>query len=141
MEMLDEKDRKLLTALKANARASLVALAREIGLSRSATHDRIIRLEERGVIQGYTIIERPDVSPSVRAFLTVHLDPDTRDEDIAPAIAKKPGVEDTFCLAGDIDVLVDCACHSMDELAVLREDIASLQGVRVVYTRVVLNQQ
>lgn len=141
METLDDKDRKLLTALKSNARASLVALAREIGLSRSATHDRITRLEERGVIQGYTIIERPDVSPSVRAFLTVHLDPDTRDEDIAPAISSKPGVEDTFCLAGDIDILIDCACHSMDELAVLREEIAGLHGVRVVYTRIVLNQQ
>ncbi|MEO1324964.1 MAG: winged helix-turn-helix transcriptional regulator, partial [Pseudomonadota bacterium] len=63
MNSLDEKDRKLLAALKQDSRASLVALAREIDLSRSATHDRITRLEERGIIQGYTIIERPDVSP------------------------------------------------------------------------------
>ncbi|MEL6861776.1 MAG: AsnC family transcriptional regulator, partial [Pseudomonadota bacterium] len=106
METLDEKDRKLLVALKQNARASLVALARDIGLSRSATHDRIVRLEEKGVIQGYTIIERPDVSPGLRAFLTVQLEPSTRDFDIAPAISKKSGVEDTFCLTGDIDILV-----------------------------------
>ena len=141
METLDDKDRKLLVALKQNARASLVALARDIGLSRSATHDRIVRLEEKGVIQGYTIIERPDVSPGLRAFLTVQLEPSTRDFDIAPSISKKTGVEDTFCLTGDIDILVDCACHSMEELSELREDIAAMAGVLAVHTRMVLNTQ
>lgn len=141
MNSLDDKDRKLLTALKRDSRASLVALAREIELSRSATHDRITRLEERGVIQGYTIIERPDMSPSFQAFLTIQLEPSTRDTDIAPSISQKPGVKDTFCLAGDIDILVNCACHSMEELSHLREDIAAETGVLAVHTRMVLVQQ
>lgn len=141
MDVLDEKDRKLLNALKQNARASLVTLAREIDLSRSATHDRIVRLEERGVIQSYTIIEKPSVSPNLRAFLTVQLEPSTRDTDIAPTIYRKAGVDQAYCLAGDIDILVDCACHSMDELSILREDIAALPGVRSVHTRMVLNTQ
>ena len=141
MNSLDEKDRKLLAALKQDARASLVALAREIGLSRSATHDRITRLEERGIIQGYTIVERPDISPSFHAFLSIQLEPATRDTDIAPSISAKTGVVETYCLAGDIDILVDCACHSMDELSRLREDIAAEAGVLAVHTRMVLNQQ
>lgn len=141
MNSLDDKDRKLLVALTADARASLVALAREIGLSRSATHDRITRLEERGIIQGYTIVQRPDILPSFQAFLTIKLEPATRDTDIAPAIAQKPGVKDTFCLAGDIDILVNCACHSMEELSDLRENIAAEPGVLAVHTRMVLNQQ
>lgn len=141
MDVLDEKDRKLLNALKQNARASLVTLAREIGLSRSATHDRIIRLEERGVIQSYTIIERPSALLTLRAFLTVELEPSTRDTDIAPMIFRQSGVDQAYCLAGDIDILVDCSCHSMEELAVLREDIAAMDGVRTVHTRMVLNTQ
>ena len=141
MNGLDDKDRKLLAALKQDARASLVALAREIDLSRSATHDRITRLEERGIIQGYTIIERPDVSPSFQAFLTIQLEPSTRDTDIAPTISNKAGVVETYCLAGDIDILVNCACHSMEELSRLREDIAAIAGVLAVHTRMVLNQQ
>lgn len=140
MNSLDDKDRKLLTALKQDARASLVTLAKEIGLSRSATHDRITRLEERGVIQGYTIVERPDVSASFRAYLTIQLEPATRDNDIAPSIARKPGVIETYCIAGDIDILVNCAFHSMDELSQFREEIAATDGVLSVHTRMVLSK-
>lgn len=98
-------------------------------------------IELRGIIQSYTIIERPDVSPSFQAFLTIQLEPSTRDTDIAPNIAAKPGVEETYCLAGNIDILVNCACHSMEELSRLREDIAAIAGVLAVHTRMVLNQQ
>lgn len=141
MDSLDDKDRRLLDALKKNARASLVSLARDIDLSRSATHDRILRLEEKGIIRGYTIIEHAEVSPQMRAFLTVKLDPAVRDTTVSPAIAKHQGVEKTHCLAGDIDILVDCACHSMEELSALREDIAAIQGVLSVHTRMILNTQ
>ncbi len=141
MDAIDERDRKLLAALKKNARASLVSLARDIDLSRSATHDRITRLEEKGIIEGYTIIERASVSPQVRAFLTIVLEPATRDIDVAPKISAMDGVERSHCLAGDIDMLIECAFHSMDELSKLREEIGALPGVRSVHTRTVLNSQ
>ncbi len=52
---LDEKDKILIAKLRRNARESLVGLARSVGLSRSATQERMRRLEREGVIKAYTV--------------------------------------------------------------------------------------
>ena len=49
---LDAKDRGLLSLLRTNARLPVVALAKALGLSRSATQERLQRLESGGTIQG-----------------------------------------------------------------------------------------
>lgn len=52
---LDENDRRLIEALDRNARTSTADLARLIGLSPQSTSDRIKRLEDLGVIAGFTV--------------------------------------------------------------------------------------
>jgi len=54
--VLDDKDERLLQALERNSRASVVDLARRIGLSRSATQERLGKLESAGIIARYTIV-------------------------------------------------------------------------------------
>ena len=136
---LDEKDRILVRALRANARASLVALAREIGLSRSATHDRVLKLEERGVIQRYTIEVAREALPNTCAFMSVTYEVPHGQMDVVDQIHALPGVEAAYCLAGDIDLLAYCECDSDRELAALRDTIAGLEGVQSVRTRHVLS--
>ena len=53
--MLDSLDQKILDALLQDSRISLKALAGQVGLSSPATSERVRRLEERGVIRGFTI--------------------------------------------------------------------------------------
>ena len=53
--MLDDLDRRLLDILSVNARISLKELAQEAGLSSPSTADRLRRLEDRGVITGFTV--------------------------------------------------------------------------------------
>ena len=62
--MLDDLDRKLLDILSANARISLKELAAEAGLSSPSTADRLRKLDERGVIAGYTV----DVDPVLLGY-------------------------------------------------------------------------
>jgi len=57
---IDDVDRKLLLALSADARTSLADLARLVGLSSPSVADRLRRLEERGVVKGYSV----DVDPA-----------------------------------------------------------------------------
>ena len=57
--MLDDLDRRLLDILSLNARISLKELAQEAGLSSPSTADRLRRLEDRGVITGFTIAINP----------------------------------------------------------------------------------
>ena len=135
---LDRKDRLLIAALRENSRASLVALAREIGLSRSATHDRIARLEEHGIVRGYTIRVDEERVDDVRAFLSLQIAPGRDKGDIGAKVGALAGVEQAYCLAGDVDMLVDCRCDNSHELGRLREKIAGLEGVADCATRIVL---
>ena len=54
-DLMDDKDKQLLNLLSENSRTSTTTLARTLGLSRSTVQDRIRRLEDRGIIAGYTI--------------------------------------------------------------------------------------
>jgi Lrp/AsnC family transcriptional regulator, leucine-responsive regulatory protein len=69
---LDEIDRRLVTALQADARLSYRALGRQIGLSQPAVADRVRRLEESGVLTGYRAgVDRGRAGLPVTAFLRV----------------------------------------------------------------------
>jgi Lrp/AsnC family leucine-responsive transcriptional regulator len=57
--MLDDVDRRILDVLLRDSRASLKELAQQVGLSSPSVSERLRRLEERGVIRGFTV----DVDP------------------------------------------------------------------------------
>lgn len=135
---LDEKDRLLVRALKRNARASLVSLARDIDLSRSATHDRVLKLEERGVIQRYTIQVDRTALPNTRAFLSIQFTNEAAQKELADEIHDLDGVEAAYCLSGDIDMLAYCECDSDHELSLVRDEVSKFEGVISVRTRHVL---
>lgn len=137
-DSFDKKDLLLLKALRANARASLVSLARDIDLSRSATHDRIAKLEEAGVIKRYTIDIDDAALPIVRAFLTVKFAPGAGLTDTVKTIHQLPGVEAAHCITGDIDMIIYCEFDAMDALADLRDEISQYDGVIEISTRQIL---
>ena len=62
--LLDPRNQKLLAALLKNPRASITALARKVGLSAPATRERLLRLEEAGVIRGW----RVELDPKALGF-------------------------------------------------------------------------
>ena len=135
---LDQKDRVLLQELKRNSRASLVALAREIDLSRSATHDRIAKLEEIGAIKGYTIKLDRQALPDVRAFFTLQFETSAAQSAQVLVMKELSGVEAVYCLSGDIDALLYCECESMQQLSDLRDVLAQHEGVTEISTRQIL---
>ncbi len=138
MYTLDEKDYRLILALKKNSRASLVSLGRDIGLSRSATHDRITRLEELGVISAYTIIVDEKAMPMTRAFFTIKLKTGYNNNIISNTISGKAGIKSTYCLTGDIDMIVYCECKNSALLGELRDEISLIKSVAEITTRNIL---
>lgn len=138
MTMLDDRDKRLIAALQKNARASLISLARDIGLSRSATHDRVLRLEERGIVSGYTAIINAPQLAQARAFFAVTFKPGVDMRVLATRIAKIDNVSAAHCLAGEMDVLVEAAAESAGLLNLTRTAIAALDGVLEVKTHTIL---
>lgn len=139
MQALDEKDEALIRALERDARASVVALAREIGLSRSATQDRLGRLQRTGAIAGYTIVRgRTDSRTRLNACLMVRHAPDGNCLRTVPPIKRIPEVRSIQALAGAPDLLVQVSAADAADLDRIANAVRSLPGVAEVTTHLVL---
>lgn len=136
--MLDDKDRILVGALRANARESLVGLARRIGLSRSATQERMRRLEREGVIKGYTVELAPAQDSAVNAMIAVTFEPGFRCRQIVPILSGIPEIMACHSLTGAIDLMVMVACDSNATLNTIRDSVAAVKGVATATTHIVL---
>ncbi len=139
--MLDEKDSILVAALRRNARESLVGLARSVGLSRSATQERMRRLEREGVIRAYTVELASAHDPAVRAMIAVTFEPGFRCKQVVPRLAGIPEVVACLSLTGSIDLMVNVVCDSNAALSRIREIVASVPGVATATTHIVLDTE
>jgi Lrp/AsnC family leucine-responsive transcriptional regulator len=136
--VLDEKDKILIAALRKNARESLVGLARSVGLSRSATQERMRRLEREGVIRAYTVELASAQDPAVRAMIAVTFEPGFRCKQVVPHLAGISEVVACHSLTGSIDLMVNVACDSNATLNRIRDIVASVRGVATATTHIVL---
>ncbi|MCQ4633567.1 Lrp/AsnC family transcriptional regulator [Shinella sp. CPCC 100929] len=139
MNDLDEKDRLLLGALRADARMSLIELTRHVGLSRSAVHERIRRLEANGVIAGYTVkLGTERERPGVEALVAIGFQPGRNCDHIVPHLSGIPNVVTCWSLAGPTDLMLLIECASNAELDTIRRQIATTPGIATVQTHVSL---
>jgi Lrp/AsnC family leucine-responsive transcriptional regulator len=104
---LDDVDLGILRALAADGRLSYTDLAKQTGLSTSAAHQRVRRLEERGVIRGYSaVIDAEAVGLSLTAFVSItpldRSDPD----DLPDRLAGIAAIEACHSVAGDQNYLL-----------------------------------
>lgn len=138
MRRLDDKDRKILEMLRGDARLSLKALAAAVGLARSSLRDRLSRLEADGVIRGYhAAID--DGDQTVAAYLFVRLR-QTPAPDFIALLRRMPGVRSCTSLTGEIDLLVEIAAATTEQLNALRDRISSQPAVADLTTSIVLNR-
>jgi Lrp/AsnC family transcriptional regulator, leucine-responsive regulatory protein len=99
---VEDTDRAILRLLAADGRMSYTDLARATGLSTSAVHQRVRRLEERGVIRGYTaVIDAEAVGLPLTAFISVTpFDPSAPD-DVPQRLADVAEIEACHSVAGE----------------------------------------
>lgn len=135
---LDSIDRQLLALLKRDARQPVLALARGVGLSRSAVQDRLARLRETGVIKRFTIdTTGPAEAGGTRAYLFVRGDgrPCSR---VVPGFAGLPEVESCDHVAGSMDVVLTVRAKDMPAISALRDRILAMPGIATVAVAVVM---
>jgi DNA-binding Lrp family transcriptional regulator len=72
MTKLDDTDREILSILRADARTPVATLAHKLRVSRGTVQNRLRKMEEGGVIVGYTVRLRPDSEPHrIRAWMCI----------------------------------------------------------------------
>ncbi|MCH8686490.1 Lrp/AsnC family transcriptional regulator [Pedomonas mirosovicensis] len=137
-DALDPKDRVLIAALKDNARESIVALARRVGLSRSATQDRLNRLEKRGVIRGYTVRLEAGGPQQTRALMALAFKPGFQCEHVLPHLKAYPEIRSCLALAGPTDLMLTVEAPSTAAMEAIRAGIAAIPGIATVSTHFIL---
>jgi DNA-binding Lrp family transcriptional regulator len=132
MRDLDDTDRHILRLLVENARRPYSDIADHVGLSAPAVSDRIDRLQELGVVRGFTVdVDRSLLRSGV--LVLVELDvPVDRASDVADALAALDAVEHTFETA-DGAVVVQATVRDGDVAGLLSKavDIDTVRDVSV----------
>lgn len=128
--MEDEVDRSILAFLAADGRMSYADLARETGLSTSAVHQRVRRLEKRGVIAGYrAVIDPRAVGLPLTALIDLTpLDPSAPD-DIPQRVHGFTEIEACWSVAGAASYVVKVRVAEPEDLEDLLARIRAAAGV------------
>jgi Lrp/AsnC family leucine-responsive transcriptional regulator len=98
---MDDLDRSILGALEADARLTYSDIGKRVGLAASSVHDRVRKLERKGVIKGYRAeIDFEKVDLPITAFVSLALRPQSP-ENIPALVEEFPLVESCYSVAGD----------------------------------------
>lgn len=139
MRELDDTDRQILTILAKDARIPVKTLAAQVGLSRSATSERVANLERAGVIRGY----RADIGEinanAIRAFLLVRLKR-TPANQLLDLLAQHAEVRRVSSVTGELDLVVEIEAGNIDAVNRVRDLIANYEMVDDLTTAVVLRR-
>tara|TARA_Y200000002_G_scaffold157029_2_gene129872 strand:+ start:1989 stop:2447 length:459 start_codon:yes stop_codon:yes gene_type:complete len=136
---LDETDRALLLLLTEDARISHRALARTLSIAQGTVTNRVRRLEESGVIQGYRVALNPSQlgwSMTIMAGLRIEKG---RMINVQQKISADPRVFAVYDVTGDWDSIVLARVRDRADLDNLTKTVFTLEGVSRSYTHVVLN--
>jgi len=138
--MLDHTDLAILNQLQVNARTSNADIARQLGMAPSAILDRIRKLEQRGVIRGYTArINAEAVGLGLTAFILVRTEERVGSGAIGDALGAIPEVLEVHHVAGEDCYLVKVRVADTAGLSLLlRDRFGRLKGVRNTRSTIVL---
>ena len=136
---LDNIDRAIISILLDDARASQRKLSREIGVAQGTITNRIKRLEDAGIISGYSVVIDPEKvgwSMTIKAGLRIAKG---RMIDVQQKIAADPRVFSVYDVTGDWDSIVLARVKNRADLDDLTKTVFTLEGVTRSFTHVVLN--
>lgn len=137
-EALDPIDRRILSALRADGRLTIQALAEKVGLSPSPCWTRVKRLEESGAIEKYVaVLDDRALGYSNIVFVEITLDKhdDRILDQFGDALSRAPEVVEAYLVTGEYDYLAKIVVSGTDHYErFLRETLYRIPGVRQTRT-------
>jgi len=139
LDVVEETDRAIVAALAADGRTSYTELAERVGLSVSAVHQRVRRLEQRGVIRGYAArLSYDAVGLALTAFVAIRPFDPSQPDDAPERLAHLEEIEACYSVAGEDSYLLLVRVASPPDLERLLQQIRSAANV-TTRTTVVLS--
>jgi Lrp/AsnC family transcriptional regulator, leucine-responsive regulatory protein len=123
---VEEIDRRIVSLLSQDGRISFTELSRQTGLSVSATHQRVRRLERRGVIRGYTaVIDPVGAGLPLTAFISIKPFDPAAPDDAPEKLAHLSEIEACHSVAGDENYILKVRVGTPGDLEDLLQKIRS----------------
>jgi Lrp/AsnC family transcriptional regulator, leucine-responsive regulatory protein len=130
---VEEIDRAIVGALTSDGRLSYTDLAERVGLSVSAVHQRVRRLEERGVIQGYVaVIDAEAVDLPLTAFISIRPIDASAPDDAPERLRALAEIEACHSVAGEESYILKVRVRAPSDLETL---LARIRAEANVSTR------
>lgn len=140
MYRTDAVDQQLLTLLTANSRASITLLAKQLGVSRATAQDRLNKLEQAGIISGYTINLNPDYERQmISAHAMIAVDP-KKHRSVVNELKKLQALQAMYSVNGEYDLIALLKEPTTEELDLQLEKIGNLDGVIRTSTLILLSK-
>jgi len=140
---IDGIDKKILRALMEDARTPVLEIARQVGISGAAIHQRLRKLEKSGLLSGSKFVINPKVlGYTTMAFVGIFLDKAMNNPDAVRQLKKIPEVLECHYTTGNWSILVKILCKDNEHIMhVLNKDIQTISGVSRTETFISLDQQ
>ena len=140
MRTVDDTDRRLLLALTANPRSTIVALAEQLGLSRNTVQARLAALEAGPALQGFDRrLHAASLGYPLTVFMLTQVD-QPRLEHVVEQLREIPEVVQAHGLSGPGDILVRCVCKDTDDLYRVNRLVLACDGVSRTETSLAMGE-
>jgi DNA-binding Lrp family transcriptional regulator len=133
---MDTTDQKLLSLLRKDARTSVATLATKLGVSRGTVSNRVTKLEDAGVIVGYTVKLRPDAQANeISAWMSIAVE-GNKTRSVISSLLGEPGVATLHDTNGRWDLLAELRAANLAELSKVLERIRLIRGISSTETSI-----
>ena len=138
MIQLDAKDQGLISMLRADARTSIVDLAKGLGVSRATVQNRLRRLEKDKVITGYTVLLGAEIEkPNVRALMSIRAD-SANEASVISKLRGNPHVSAVHHTTGRWDLIAEVQTDSLASFNKIIGVLRLIDGVTATETNLLL---
>ena len=139
MRNMDDVDREIIALLRADARMPVAALAARLRVARGTVQNRLRRLEEEGVIVGYTVRLRPESEPQrIRAWMSIAVEGNAA-PDVIRALRGEPLVGALHSTNGRWDIVAELHAQSLEEFDLALTRIRLTPGIARTETSILLS--
>ena len=140
---IDGIDKIIIKRLVKDARTPVLSIAREVGISGAAIHQRLKKLEKSQIIEGYKMIINPkSLGYTTTAFVGVFLDSSSLYSSAIKRLKDIPEIVESHYTTGNYAVFIKILCKNNEDLMhLLNKDIQNIKGVSRTETFISLDQQ
>ena len=129
---MDNNDLKVIGQLMKKGRSTWAELGELLNLSAPSAADRVHKLEEAGVIKGYSAIINPDaIGCGLAALISVIIEDPGQRSNILKKVDELPEILECYHVAGDVDYILKARCNSTKDLErLISKELKAFPGIK-----------